>query len=83
MGIFFTLRIQLTCAELFRKRETILYPSFHFYPGGASNPWSRWDRECETIDRVCETIRGLQRRAQDAREGAERAEKGAPDQLQG
>ena len=40
MGIFITMRcIEETRAQLFRKRAHILYPSFNFYPGGASDPW--------------------------------------------
>jgi hypothetical protein len=31
--------IEETRSEIFRKRETILYPAFDFYPGGNSDPW--------------------------------------------
>ena len=44
MGIFITMRcIEETRAQLFRKRAHILYPSFNFYPGGASDPW--WEEQ--------------------------------------
>ena len=37
---FLTFRcIEDTRANLFRKRETILYPAFDFYPGGSTDPW--------------------------------------------
>jgi hypothetical protein len=31
--------IEETRSDLFRKRETVLYPAFDFYPGGSSDPW--------------------------------------------
>ena len=43
MGIFITYRcIKETRSQLFRRRETVLYPSFNFYPGASSDPW--WEQ---------------------------------------
>jgi hypothetical protein len=43
MGIFITYRcIKETRSQLFRRRETLLYPSFNFYPGASSDPW--WEQ---------------------------------------
>jgi hypothetical protein len=40
MGFFITYScIKKTRTELFRKRESVLYPSFNFYPGASTDPW--------------------------------------------
>ena len=40
MGIILTYRcIKQTCAQLFRKKQSILYPSFKYYPGAATDPF--------------------------------------------
>ena len=40
MGIFLTYRcIKQTRSQLFLKRQSILYPSFSYYPGGATDPF--------------------------------------------
>ena len=37
---FLTYRcVEVTRRELFRKRETIFYPAFNFYPGGSTYQW--------------------------------------------
>ena len=40
MGIILTYRcIKQTCAQLFRKKQSILYPLFKYYPGAATDPF--------------------------------------------